>query len=173
MTFHTDFWVVAGTAASVIALSSILVNGDVYQTYTQLARITGKTSGPVPMFKWPYSAITFWYFLALAVTYFQAFALYFSFMSLLQEHDYASTQLVAFGEFFSLFILGATTLTSIQLRNRNKHIEEVHSPPPKSGISSHPFRKPQSNAYRRSNRYRSSHQIANARQASRAPRARK
>jgi hypothetical protein len=31
MTFHADFWVVAGTAAPVIALSSILVLGDQLQ----------------------------------------------------------------------------------------------------------------------------------------------
>src|SRR5712691_7017394 len=110
MTFHADFWVVAGTTAPVIALSSVLANGDVFKIYMDLTEITGKTTGSVPFWKWPYNVVGFWYWVAGAVTFLQAFTLFFSLMSLVQGHDYAPTQLIAAGGALSLLILGGTTL---------------------------------------------------------------
>lgn len=171
MTFRADFWVVTGTAAPIIALSVILVNGDLLQIDLDLSRVTGKEPGDIPVREWPseYFAMVLWYMVTFVITLFQAATLLLSLMSLAQEHNYVSTKLIGATESLSLVVLGLATLNLIRLKALVRHIEEVHYPSRRSAISSHPFRKPQSNMYKRANRYRSSHQVANARRARRGP----
>jgi|ERR1017187_161490 hypothetical protein len=52
MTFHADFWVVVGTAAPIIALSTILVSGDQLQLDIEVEISTGKAPGDIPFRQW-------------------------------------------------------------------------------------------------------------------------
>lgn len=172
MTFHTDFWVVVGTAAPVIALSTILVSGDQLQVGIDLEITTGKAPGDIPLWKWPeeYYAMFFWYLVTTVITFLQAATLFFSLMSLVQEHNYVSTTFVAAAESASIVLLGLSTLRLIQQKDWAKQVaQENHSLSRRSKILRHPSRKPQRNAHRRANRYLSSHQMANARRARRGP----
>ncbi len=171
MTFHTDFWVVAGTASPVIALSSILVNGDFFQIDLDLTRVTGKAPGDIRFWEWPseYYAMSFWYLITEAITFLQAATLLFSLMSLALEHNYVSTTLIAATECLSLAVLGLSTLNLLRLKALVKHIEEVHFPPRRSGISSHISRRSHNDPARRTNRYRVAHEVAKARRARMGP----
>ena len=71
MTFHADFWVVLGTAAPVIALSSILVLGDLLKLVQDFGRVMGMEPGPVPVWEWPFSITTFWYLVAELLFFFK------------------------------------------------------------------------------------------------------
>lgn len=170
MTFHADFWVVAGTAAPVIALSSILVLGDLLKMHQDVGRVMGmEGKGLIPVWEWPYSIGTFEYLLALTVTVLQAAILFFSLMSLAQEHNYAPTAPIAVAESISLMALSLITLGLVRLRWMVRHLEEVHFPPPRTRLSPRPSSNSKSDSMRRAAIYRSSHQITNARCARRAP----
>jgi hypothetical protein len=176
MTFHADFWVVAGTAAPIIALSSILVNGDQIQVGIDLERATGKVRADIPFRKWPseYYPIFFWYIVTVVIDLFQAITLFVSLMSLAQESNFLSPAFVAVAELFSLVFLTASTLRTIQYKDWAMRLDqEKHSLSLSSKRLRHPSRKAQSNAFRRANRYRSSHHINNARSARRGPQPRK
>jgi hypothetical protein len=173
MTFHADFWVVAGTAAPVIALSSILVLGDLLRTQQDIGRIAGREMQTLPVWKWPFYLTLPSFTATYIVTLLQAITLFSSLMSLVQERNYLPTTVIAVAESFSLVVLGFTTLDLIRLKPLVKHLEETHFPPQRPGVSPRPYRNPQSDAMRRAAKYRSSHQIARARSARRAPQPKK
>ena len=172
MTFHADFWVVAGTAAPVIALSSILVNGDQAQLLRELERATGKKLKSTSSLKWPseFYFVVFSSMLVSVITMLQTAVLSISLASLAQESNYASPSLVIAFEFFSLFLLGVTTLTLVNQKNQAKAgVGQANNPPlPGPKISRRPPRQTVDNPSRRAFRYRSAHQVASNRGAHRA-----
>jgi len=153
MTYHPDFWVVAGTAAPVIALSSILVNGDQVQLMRELERATGKKAKSTPLLKWPreFYAVSALSVVAAVITALQAAALLFSLLSLAQESDSVPPKLVAGVEVGGLFMLAFTTLILVNQKNRaSGGVGQARkSMPQGSKILRHPSRRPQVTAFRR------------------------
>jgi hypothetical protein len=176
MSFHADFWVVAGTAAPVIALSSILVSGDQLQLAADLARATRNELRDIPFWRWPgeYRSMYLWYMVTGIVTAGQALILFASLMSLVQESNYVPPTLTALAESASLIILSASILILVKQKDWAKEVgQKKHSVALSSKRLGHPSRRAQINASRRANRYRVAHQIANARSARRGPQPRK
>ena len=172
MTFHVDFWVVAGTAAPVIALSSILVNGDQIQIGIDLEITTGKAPAEIPFWRWPeqYYGMFFWYIITVVITMCQAGTLFASLYSLAKEFNLVSPSLVAEAECLSIILLGLSTVRLIQQKDWAKRIEqETRARSLSSQILRHPSRRPQANAFRRATRYRSERPIANSRRARMRP----
>jgi len=177
MSFHADFWVVTGTAAPVIALSSILVLGDQLQLGIDIEITEGKAPRDIPLWEWPseYYGMFTWYFVTSIIIFLQALVLAVSLQNLAQESNYwLSPTPVIIAEFSSLILLAVSTLRLIQQKDWAKQVaRDKHSRSLRSKTLRHPSRKPQSDAFRRANRYRSSHQITNARSARRGPQPRK
>ncbi len=176
MSFHADFWVVVGTAAPVIALSTILVSGDQLQLDIEIEISTGKAPGDIPFRQWSdlqYSSF-FWGMVTGIIILAQAGTFAVSLLSLTRESNVLSPTLVTVAEFFSLGVLAVSTTQLIRLKDLAKQIEQdKHSLSRRSKILRHPSRRAQVNTSRRANRYRVAHQIANARSARRGPQPRK
>lgn len=173
MSFHADFWVVVGTAAPVIALSTILVSGDQLQLDIEIEISTGKAPGDIPFRQWSdlQHSSFFWGMVTGIIIAAQAGTFAVSLQNLAQESNYwLSPTPVMIAEFFSLLLLAVSTLRLIQQKDWAKQVaREKHSLSLRSKALRRPSRKPQLNAFSRADRYRSSHQIANARRASRGP----
>lgn len=169
MTFHADFWVVTGTAAPVIALSSILVLGDQLQLDIDIEITEGRAPGDIPFREWSelQRSSFFWGSVMGAVILIQALVLAVSLQNLAQESNYwLSPTPVMIAEFFSLLLLAVSTLRLIQQKDWAKQVaREKHSLSLRSKTLRHPSRKPQSDAFRRAAKRRSTRQMANTRRA--------
>lgn len=164
MTFHADFWVVAGTAAPIIALSTILVSADQLQLAIDFEEASRMPRG-ASIWKWSEDrwAIFGWSIVTLIIIVLQAIILLFSLLSLVQQSNYFDPVRVALAESASLALLGVTSMRLVQQRYLVKHIEKVHFPPRRSEILRYPSRKAQSDAFRRATRHRSKRPVANTR----------
>lgn len=173
MTFHADFWVVAGTAAPIIVLSSILVTADQLQLDIDIEITTGKAPADIPFWQWSdlQHSSFFWGSVMEAVILIQTLVLAVSLQNLAQGSNYwLSPTPVIIAEFSSLLLLAVSTLRLVQQKDWAKQVEqEKYSRALRSKRLRYPSRKSQSNASRRANRYREAHQIANARRARRGP----
>jgi hypothetical protein len=131
MSFHENFWVVTGTAAPVIALSSILVIRDQFQVAADITEAkVYEGYDDVPIWKMPkkFQYIFFWSLAPLILIIGQAVMLYASLMSIVQGSDYFPTKLAAIAMVLSLGILSTCTLASIFAKVWAKQIiQEGHS----------------------------------------------
>jgi hypothetical protein len=171
MSFHADFWVVAGTAAPIIALSAILVDSDQLQLAIDLEVASGMPED-IPMWKWTADrwAIFGWSVITLIITFFQALILAVSLLSLAGQSNYFSPVSVALAESASLVLLGLISLRLVQQRYWVRRTEqEKRALALRSKILRHPSRKAQSNAFRRATRYRSKRPVANTRRTRNRP----
>jgi hypothetical protein len=176
MTYHPNFWLAAATAAPVIALSSILVNGDQLQLMRELERAMGKRLKGTPFLKWSREArqVLFSYSIVSVVTVLQALALSVCLFSLASEFDLWPPKLVAAFEIFGLFMLISGTLTLVNQKSAIKGVGQAKRPQSqRPDTLRYPPRKPQSNALIRASKYRETHATVNARRAMRGPQPRK
>lgn len=119
MTYHPDFWVVAGTASPVIALSCIVIAGNQLNIVLTLIR-QRRTASNSPYYPVLIIAILGLVFNVVSFA-FEAETLLFSLGSLAKEEDFASTLLVTDEQYISLIFLFSATLLTAATRIITEH----------------------------------------------------
>lgn len=155
MTLHTDTWVVAGTAAPVIALSSMLVLSDQLQIKVDLDTSLGR----IPFKKWPSRerGMFFSYFIVSVVTMFQAFVLAGALISLTYQINFVPILIVIIGEVLSLALLVNSTLDMVRQKIWANEQIDKHSVSLRSRMPRRPAHKAQANAFKRAIKSQSRH----------------
>lgn len=122
MSFHADFWVVAGTAAPVIAISSILVLSDQVQLRADLSEVMDAT----PFREWDsmYRSIFLWFAATTIITAGQAATLVISLLSLLYESNQLPPTVVAVFQGMSLFYLALVCVILVRQKSWYKILKK-------------------------------------------------